>query len=660
MGAVLIMGSVWLTVVLALEGVSVHTRRAVMDVSHGQTQRLAAILSSRVVSLQLILRQAAMQLPLNKLSDNAAMLAYFDSHPALRPMFDHHLLVATRDGTITAYLDASGPRYSMASLSNLSYFTKTVQQQRPFVSEPHRANVSGQPIVVLTMPLVDAAGQVVGVIAGGVSLANNQLLMQLTDLGSASEGDNTLTFVMDSAGVLVAYPYTRQILRNARDDVQLTPLLDEWVRQGSPVEPSGLSALLGDQIVSMAGVPDVDWVVVQVAQASALLSGLQLIRSQLMWVGFAVSMMGGALLLLATMAITRPLKLLEKRAVKMLDGTLLTDEDWPNVNGEVGQLSRVLRSALKERQHVEATNQGLLARMEAILGHSPMGILFTRDRKIELASASWLKLFRCGPEGLVGQSARVLYSSDAFYADLGERVRETFSQSKPFDEEIEFVRSDGVLFWGRLQGVPVKADDPTLGTIWVLEDITNERTLRQNLIWQSTRDPLTELYNRRTFETMLGDCVKDRRVREPVSALFIDLDHFKPVNDTAGHAAGDDVLKDVSARILAEVRANDLVARLGGDEFAVLLLSCDGPRAVGVADKIRASIASFVLEWKGQTLHLGASIGVVEIDESMSTAAAVLAAADAACYAAKHAGRNQVHLHRAGGPSDMVGFRVIP
>lgn len=647
MGAVLIMGSVWLTVVLALEGVGVQTRRAVMDVSHGQTQRLAAIVSSRVVGLQLLLRQAAAQLPLDKLSDNAAMLDHFNTRPSLFAMFDHHLLVATPDGTITAYLDASGARYPTASLSDWSYFTKTVQQQRPFVSEPHRSNVSGQSIVVLTMPLIDAAGQVVGVMAGGVSLVNNRLLMQLTDLGSASEGDSTLTFVMDSAGMLVAHPDTSRILRDARDDVQLTHLVESWVQQGSPVEPSGLSALLGDQIVSMAGVPDADWMVVQVAQASTLLGGLQLIRTQLMWLGLAVSLAGGALLLLATMAITRPLKMLEKRALKMLDSTLPSDEGWPNVNGEVGQLSRVLRSALKQRQQVEATSHGLLARMEAVLGHSPVGILFTRDRKIELASASWLKLFGYGPEGLVGQSARVLYSTDAFYIDLGKRVGEAFSQGKPFDEEIEFVRCDGGLFWGRLQGAPVKADDPALGTIWVVEDITHERTQRQNLIWQSTRDPLTELYNRRTFETMLGDCVKDRRVKEPVSALFIDLDHFKQINDTAGHAAGDDVLKDVSKRILVQVRANDLVARLGGDEFALLLLSCDGPMAVSVADKIRASIASFALEWQGQTLRIGASIGVVEIDESVPTAVAVLAAADAACYAAKHAGRNRVQLHRA-------------
>lgn len=657
MGAVLIMGSVWLTVVFALEGVGIQTRRAVMDVNHGQTQRLAAIVSSRVVGLQLQLRQAAAQLPLDKLSDNAAMLNYFNTRPSLFAMFDHHLLVATRDGAITAYLDASGARYPTASLSDWSYFNKTVQQQRPFVSEPHRSNVSGQSIVVLTMPLIDETGQVVGVIAGGVSLVNNRLLMQLTDFGGASEEDRILTFVMDSAGMLVAHPDAARILRDARDDAQLTRLVDNWVQQGSPVEPYGLSALLGDQIVSMAGVPDADWVVVQVAQASSLLGGLQLIRTQLMWLGLAVSLVGGALLLLATMAITRPLKMLEKRALKMLDSTLAPDEGWPNVNGEVGQLSRVLRSALKQRQQLEAASQGLLARMEAVLGHSPVGILFTRDRKIELASASWLKLFGYEADGLVGQSARVLFCSDVFYADMGLRVGHAFAQGQPFDEEIQFVRSDGELFWGRLQSAPVKAGDSALGTIWVVEDITHERTQRQNLIWQSTRDPLTELYNRRTFEAMLGDCVKDRRVKEPVSVLFIDLDHFKLVNDTAGHAAGDYVLKDVSKRILAQVRANDLVARLGGDEFALLLLSCDGPMAVSVADKIRVSIASFALEWQGQTLRIGASIGVVSIDESVLTAAAVLAAADAACYAAKHAGRNRVQLHHPEKVAKIVSTR---
>jgi diguanylate cyclase (GGDEF)-like protein len=125
---------------------------------------------------------------------------------------------------------------------------------------------------------------------------------------------------------------------------------------------------------------------------------------------------------------------------------------------------------------------------------------------------------------------------------------------------------------------------------------------------------------------------------------MIDLDHFKPVNDTAGHAAGDAMLKAVSAVIGAQLRASDLVGRLGGDEFGVLLAGCDQVRAAEIAAKIHEAVAGFGLQWQGRTLHVGASVGVCQLGGENATVAAWMAAADAACYAAKHAGRGTLRV----------------
>ena len=213
-----------------------------------------------------------------------------------------------------------------------------------------------------------------------------------------------------------------------------------------------------------------------------------------------------------------------------------------------------------------------------------------------------------------------------------------------FSEEVEFLRRDGTRFWGQLQGAPVSADDVAAGTIWTLEDVSATRRERDALSYAATHDALTGLANRQHFEASMAQQLASNG-ESPAALLFIDLDGFKAVNDGASHAAGDRLLKDVAAILEARMRADDVVARLGGDEFAILLVNCTHVRAVGVAEDIRHRIEAHALWWKGDPLRVGASIGVVEIDPAFEDPAAVVAAADAACYAAKRSGKNAVRAH---------------
>ena len=124
--------------------------------------------------------------------------------------------------------------------------------------------------------------------------------------------------------------------------------------------------------------------------------------------------------------------------------------------------------------------------------------------------------------------------------------------------------------------------------------------------------------------------------------MFIDLDKFKAVNDGAGHAAGDEVLRSVARLFVAAVRQSDTVGRLGGDEFAILLPGCSLDRAQGIAEQVRASVAAYSLEVGGTAYAVGTSIGLVEVTAAFPTIAAVIQAADSACYEAKRGGRNRV------------------
>ncbi len=292
------------------------------------------------------------------------------------------------------------------------------------------------------------------------------------------------------------------------------------------------------------------------------------------------------------------------------------------------------------RQHGEI--QVLLERIEAVLDHADVGIALTRDGCFELVSRQFCHIFRCEKTHIVGQSTRSIHATDAAYQALSERARPAFMAHGAFDGELELKRTDGALFWAHMRGRAVVPGDRSKGTIWIIEDVTEAHAQRERLVWTANHDALTGLMNRRAFEAALGEATA-RSVRQPYCALFIDLDRFKQVNDTGGHAAGDAVLRDVAQLLAAQVRKSDIVARLGGDEFAVLLNSCPLAQAQLIAEKMRSAVVDYRLNWEGDlAFSVGASIGLLPVAGTYSGAAEVLRAADAACYAAKRQGRNCV------------------
>ncbi len=191
-----------------------------------------------------------------------------------------------------------------------------------------------------------------------------------------------------------------------------------------------------------------------------------------------------------------------------------------------------------------------------------------------------------------------------------------------------------------------------IGAVIVFHDVTKERRLKRALSYQASHDALTGLINRREFDNRLHAAVMSAQRSEGTYALlYIDLDQFKAVNDTCGHQAGDRLLRDVTGLLQNRVRASDTIARLGGDEFGVLLEGCTPEQATRIADGVRQSIKDYRFLWGASTLSIGASVGVVHIQADTESVAAVMSAADIACYAAKDEGRNRIHVYEADGGS---------
>ncbi|MCX4175478.1 MULTISPECIES: EAL domain-containing protein [Paraburkholderia] len=190
----------------------------------------------------------------------------------------------------------------------------------------------------------------------------------------------------------------------------------------------------------------------------------------------------------------------------------------------------------------------------------------------------------------------------------------------------------------------VSAIGEVLGVVLVFHDVTEERRLTKEMSYRATHDALTGLLNRAEFETQLNRVlIHAREAGSKHAMLYIDLDQFKVVNDTFGHIAGDQLLRQVTEQVGQCIRATDTLARLGGDEFGVILEQCDTEQARRVASQICERLDEFRFAYNERRFHIGASIGLVPIDERWPTTAAVLQAADNACYAAKDAGRNRVH-----------------
>ncbi|WP_158598042.1 EAL domain-containing protein [Noviherbaspirillum saxi] len=219
------------------------------------------------------------------------------------------------------------------------------------------------------------------------------------------------------------------------------------------------------------------------------------------------------------------------------------------------------------------------------------------------------------------------------------------------DPSSDGVREDAVLVSSAGGQIPIQLtgasisdrNNQVIGAVLVFRDVSTSHSMARQLTWQATHDALTSLVNRREFARIL-DAMVDSAEQEgrEHALLYMDLDQFKIVNDTCGHLAGDELLRQLSALLNNRVRTSDTLARLGGDEFGVLLKDCKVKQAMDLAEILRATVSEFRFAWQDKLFTVGVSIGVVAIKGDGNNPADILALADAACYQAKDNGRNRV------------------
>lgn len=637
--------------------------RRVVSQQTDEVEVVARLLASKIEQSQKVLRTVAAGITPAVLESPSSLEWLLQQGPLAVQFFDT-MQVARDNGELRLNLRA-GQIQKAADLdpAERDALRRTLVDGKPLVSELI-ADRRGEARVMFTMPLHRDDGTVMGVVAGALRLQSQSLLPPSMTL-PARDDSQLIVFTRD--GTILSHSDPARVLGQVRDEAGLAPVYTRWQSQAQPVVGRGMTHVQADYIVSMAGMPLPQWIVARVNQSQALLAPLRGAQREAWWLAVA-SMVLCMLLAVALMGwMAQPLAQLTFKARQLLKTSARQQPveavDWPRAGGEVGELVRVFQGLVQQGSLQQSRKDTVVGQFQSVLDSAPVGIVITRHGMLEVVSRQACVMLGYTVQELQGRPARILYASDADYAQVGDRVRAEVAAHGAFDGDICFLRKDGSPVWARVQGRGVRPEEVHGGTVWILEDITAAREAQVQQSWGRAHDALTQLYNRSAFDERLGQLMAERSARQravvPAAdeeggetqgdgvVLFLDLDHFTVVNDIAGHDAGDDVLRHVARLLESHVRQIGWAARLGGDEFAVVLPGCALARGQAVAEQLRAAVHAWEPSYQGRSFTLGVSIGLVVLDASLQDVPSVLYAADMACYDAKRAGRNRVETRHA-------------
>lgn len=290
-----------------------------------------------------------------------------------------------------------------------------------------------------------------------------------------------------------------------------------------------------------------------------------------------------------------------------------------------------------------------LQKLSRAVESSPSVVFITNlDGHIEYVNPKFSEVTGYSSEEAIGQHPNILKSEktpEKTYSDLWK----TIVSGKEWKGELHSKKKNGKFYWSRNSVSGIKNNGKITHFVIIHEDITHEYELSEQILFQASHDELTGLYNRREFERRAELLFfSSQKKKEEHALCFMDLDQFKIVNDTCGHQAGDELLRQISTLLQQKVRKRDTLARLGGDEFAVLMEQCSLGDAYQVATTLLKIIQDYQFFWEGQSFRIGASIGLASITENTPDLTELLKRTDVACYTAKDLGRNRIHVYHDG------------
>ncbi len=367
--------------------------------------------------------------------------------------------------------------------------------------------------------------------------------------------------------------------------------------------------------------------------------------------------------ILLARTVSNPLTLLAQGIQKIKNGNL-QHRIKEQSSGEIGLLEKnvnEMATSLANAQTIERRQAANLLQSERIKAHTTLesigeGVITTNENGIiTYINPTAIRLTGYNYEESVGRPLGEIFKS--YFESTQEQIAYPIESCLKHghvvrhDALLKLIRKDGEEFIIRDTATPIRDHNGKIvGAVVIFDDFSTLHAMAEKLVFQAAHDDLTGLYNRREFESQVDLALNEsQQSQSDNSIFFIDLDQFKVVNDTCGHIAGDQLLKQISQLLKSKIREHDVLARLGGDEFGIILRNCHQDKAAELAKTIIDALQAFVFYWGNQQFNIGACIGLVELNNKFINTSDVLMAADSACYLAKEAGRNSMHIYQ---PSD--------
>lgn len=332
--------------------------------------------------------------------------------------------------------------------------------------------------------------------------------------------------------------------------------------------------------------------------------------------------------------------------------SLIVDRSAENFVTTRRQINAYVQKVETERDKLQEVTKALNHTDElfALVANNASDIILLHDSdgRYLFANEAIQRLLGYAPDEMLGKDPVTFIHEDDQQRVIDDIRSPSLAGEDVKPTRLRFKHKQGHYVWLETGTRPVAIDGQEVNVVSVSRDITAQVQLEKDLHKRATTDPVTSALNRSTFEEIIDSRSQSRSSDRGDTLIYVDIDHFKIVNDTSGPLAGDQMLAAICSELQSHISDKDFLARMGGDEFAVLLVDCDLSEATIICEKMRHALANGRFNYGDRYYSMASSFGLVYIDEQVSNSSTALQRADVACYVAKHSGRNAIHTWREG------------
>jgi len=633
--AVLVFASTLLVTLSTLSVAERDMKSVIGDQQYTMLAGAASFMDDRMAARMAQVQALGAGIPARLRTDWDGLRPFLDEQVRLWGADDYlNLIVLDAQGTLRLSLrELPGP--TALNARGTDYFEDALEGRVGVISRPMRSRLTGNHIVVFSTPVKDEAGKVVAVLAGSLDLRRSGFLRQI---GALKPGQTGYLFLMTAAGVVIDHPDESRLFQH----ISTVP----GVNEGSEQALGGFEGWLetrskdgSESIYAYKRLRTTGWILAARYPTAEAFAPMITMRHNAFFGAGGLALAAGLLAWVLVFRLLAPLQALRDNVSAIRDDGADIGVLRDGRKDEIGELGRAFHALMAERERAESGRAASEKRLRLIADNLPVLISYMdREHRYQFGNATYEKWFGVPPEQMVDKPVGALLGEE-LAAEVHPYLEQAFTGHSVTHEIRVPVRAEPRILQATY--IPdVQPDGTVAGVYSLVHDMTHVKEVEEQLIQLARVDTLTGIANRRMFgETLHHALDRVRRNGKPLALAYLDIDHFKRINDTHGHGVGDEVLKEFARRLTVGVRATDTPARLSGDEFVVILEQIGG-RAE--AERIAAKIVDAMrqpFETSAGPLRASTSVGVA-LSQAGQTQEQLLAAADTALYAAKGKGRD--------------------